>query len=90
MRAAGRLFEVGVDELALSRREVGLLVRSLGVELEEADVAELTDRTEGWAAGTYLAALSLKDGCARSGHLTAFAATTGSWRTTSTSSTCPA
>ena len=69
MRAAGRLFEVGVDELALSRREVGLLARSLGVELEEADVAELTDRTEGWAAGTYLAALSLKDASARSGHL---------------------
>jgi LuxR family maltose regulon positive regulatory protein len=69
MRAAGRLFEVGVEDLALSRREVGLVARSLGVELGEAEVSALADRTEGWAAGTYLAALSLKDGSGRSGHL---------------------
>jgi LuxR family transcriptional regulator, maltose regulon positive regulatory protein len=68
-RATGRLFEVGVKELALSRREVGLLVRGLGVELEAADVSELTERTEGWAAGTYFAALSLKDGSTKTGHL---------------------
>jgi LuxR family transcriptional regulator, maltose regulon positive regulatory protein len=67
MRAAGRLFEVGVDELALSRREVGLMVSRLGVELEASELAELTRQTEGWAAGTYLAALSLKDGRAGSG-----------------------
>jgi LuxR family maltose regulon positive regulatory protein len=61
VRTAGRLLEVGVEELALSRREVDLLLRGLGVELEAAELSELTDRTEGWAAGTYLAALSMKD-----------------------------
>ena len=66
-RAAGRLIEVGVDELALSRREVELLLRGVGVEPEEADVAELTDRTEGWAVGAYLAALALKDQTAQPG-----------------------
>ncbi len=66
-RAAGRLIEVGVDELALSRREVELLLRGVGVELEEADVAELTDRTEGWAVGAYLAALALKDQTVQAG-----------------------
>ena len=30
LRAAGRLFEVGVDELALSRREVGVMMRGVG------------------------------------------------------------
>ena len=69
LRTAGRLLEVGVEELALSRREVTLLLRGHGVELEAAEVSELIDRTEGWAAGTYLAALSLKDGNAGSGAL---------------------
>jgi LuxR family maltose regulon positive regulatory protein len=50
-----------VDELALSRREAKLLLREAGVEAAEGDVSELIDRTEGWAAGLYLAALSLRD-----------------------------
>jgi len=58
LRASGRLLEIGAAELALSRREADLLMRGAGVELAAADVAELTDRTEGWAAGLYLAALS--------------------------------
>ena len=62
MRAAGRLFEVGVADLALSRREVGSLVRGVGLELGAAEVAELAHRTEGWPAGTLLGALALKDG----------------------------
>ena len=61
LRAAGRLFEVGVAELALDHREVGLVTRSVGLALEQAEVVELAVRTEGWAAGTYLAALTLKD-----------------------------
>ena len=69
MRAAGRLFEVGVDQLALSHREISLVMRSLGVELEASELAELADRTEGWAAGAYLAALSLKDGGPSAGRL---------------------
>jgi LuxR family transcriptional regulator, maltose regulon positive regulatory protein len=69
IRTAGRLFEVGAEELALNRREVNLLLRGHGVELEADEVSELTDRTEGWAAGTYLAAMSLKDGRAKSRHV---------------------
>jgi LuxR family transcriptional regulator, maltose regulon positive regulatory protein len=61
LRATGRLLELGVDELALSRREAKLLLREAGVEAAEGDASELIDRTEGWAAGLYLAALSLQD-----------------------------
>jgi LuxR family transcriptional regulator, maltose regulon positive regulatory protein len=61
LRASGRLLELGVDELALSRREARVLLASAGVDLAENDVEELVRRTEGWAAGLYLAALSLRD-----------------------------
>ena len=60
-RAAGRLLEFGADELALSRREAQLLLSGARVELDDADLTELTMRTEGWAAGLHLAALFLKD-----------------------------
>jgi LuxR family transcriptional regulator, maltose regulon positive regulatory protein len=62
LRAAGQLFEVGVEDLALSRREVGLVARRVGVELGAAEASELAHRTEGWPAGTLLAALSLEGG----------------------------
>jgi LuxR family maltose regulon positive regulatory protein len=61
LRAAGRLYEVGVEELALSPREGKLLLRGAGLELPDEDVAHLAGRTEGWAAGLYLAALALKE-----------------------------
>jgi LuxR family maltose regulon positive regulatory protein len=60
LRADGRLFEIGADMLALSRREARLLLRAGGVELTDAEVAELVHRTEGWPAGLSLAALSLQ------------------------------
>ena len=47
--------------LALSRREAQLLLRETGIELTDADVAELLSRSEGWAAGLYLATLALQD-----------------------------
>jgi len=46
LSVAERLFEVGVDDLALSRRECEVLLGRLDVELAESDVAELFDRTE--------------------------------------------
>jgi LuxR family transcriptional regulator, maltose regulon positive regulatory protein len=61
MRAEGRLFEIGPEMLALSRREARLLLRATGVELNEGEVVELVRRTEGWPAGLFLAALSLRD-----------------------------
>ena len=58
----GGLFELGGADLAFSRREANLLLRGAGVALEEPAVVELTDRTEGWPAGLYLAALSILAG----------------------------
>jgi LuxR family maltose regulon positive regulatory protein len=55
LRAAGRVLELGDSQLALSRRESLLLVRNAGLEVEDEVVAELVDRSEGWAAGLYLA-----------------------------------
>ncbi len=60
LRASGRLFEIGPDMLALSRREAHLLLRASGVELADAEVAELVRRTEGWPAGLSLAGLSMR------------------------------
>jgi LuxR family maltose regulon positive regulatory protein len=60
LRAAARLFEIGPEQLALSHREAHLLLRATGLELTDAEVAELVARTEGWPAGLYLAALMLR------------------------------
>jgi LuxR family maltose regulon positive regulatory protein len=61
-RAAGHLIEVGMSELRFTSSEAATLVRNVsGVEPAEPDLALLLDRTEGWPAGLYLAALSLRD-----------------------------
>jgi LuxR family maltose regulon positive regulatory protein len=62
LRAAGELFEVGTDLLALGPREAEQLVRATGIELPARELAELLERTEGWPAGLYLAALAAADG----------------------------
>jgi LuxR family maltose regulon positive regulatory protein len=62
LRASGRLLELGVPELALSRRESERLLRESGVALGEREIEEILCRTEGWAAGLYLAALAFRDG----------------------------
>jgi LuxR family transcriptional regulator, maltose regulon positive regulatory protein len=61
LRARGELTELRAADLRLSGGEAaGLLRAALGVELDPADIARLVSRTEGWAAGLYLAALSLR------------------------------
>src|SRR5262252_6093635 len=62
LRTEGRILNVGPDELSLTRDEAAALLRAAKVTLGEAAVAELHRRTEGWAAGLYLAALSLREG----------------------------
>jgi LuxR family transcriptional regulator, maltose regulon positive regulatory protein len=62
LRAAGRLFELGTDELALTGREAQLLLRGAGREPAMAELGELVRRTEGWAAGLYLATLAAQTG----------------------------
>lgn len=59
-RAQGWVHEIGPAELRLDGREAEELLKAAGIELGEAEVDELTQRTEGWAAGLYLAALSMQ------------------------------
>ncbi len=62
LRAHGELMELGADQLRLQSDEATDLLRTgLGIELREDQVARLTERTEGWAAGLYLAGLSMRD-----------------------------
>ena len=61
MRASGEMVEIRARELRFGLDETAALVRSVsGVRLTDADLADLAERTEGWPAGTYLAALSLR------------------------------
>ena len=61
-RAHGLVAEIGVMDLRLDEREAGLMLEAAGVELDVSELAELTERTEGWPAGLYLAALSMQAG----------------------------
>ena len=62
LRAAGELGELRADDLRFSLDEThALLVESLGVSLSPADEERLQEKTEGWPAALYLAALSLQD-----------------------------
>ena len=62
LRAEGRILEIGPGDLALTTAETSSLLRNADLALGEDVVAELYQRTEGWAAGLYLAALYLKEG----------------------------
>jgi len=61
-RAHGVVHEIGVPDLRLDEQEAKLLLEAAGVELEADALAGLTEQTEGWPAGLYLAALSLQAG----------------------------
>lgn len=54
--------EIGPGDLALTLAEASSLLREAGITLGQDDMAELHRRTEGWPAGLYLAALSLREG----------------------------
>lgn len=61
MRVTGEMTEIRARELRFTPREVAALVTSVSaVVLDERDLADLAARTEGWPAGVYLAALSLR------------------------------
>ena len=60
-RAAGRILEIGLPDLALTHEEASSLLGNVGVSVGEDGVAELRRRTEGWPAGLYLAALGLQE-----------------------------
>jgi LuxR family transcriptional regulator, maltose regulon positive regulatory protein len=60
LRAHGELLELRADDLRFTAEEAeALLNERLALGLARADVDRLVERTEGWPAGIYLAALSL-------------------------------
>ena len=59
LRLAGELAEIRAADLRFSEREAGELFAASGIALSKAGTALLRQRTEGWAAGLRLAALSL-------------------------------
>jgi LuxR family transcriptional regulator, maltose regulon positive regulatory protein len=62
MRVDGELLELDAAALALNDAEALALLAAAGAELTRTETAELNRHTEGWAAGLYLAALSLARG----------------------------
>ena len=62
LRARGQLVEIDADELRFSLEETrSFLGELLGLDLGDEDIARLHERTEGWPAAIYLAALSLRN-----------------------------
>jgi LuxR family transcriptional regulator, maltose regulon positive regulatory protein len=59
LRVEGGLTEIRAGDLKFTVAEAGELFTAAGVELDEPTLAVLHERTEGWAAGLRLAALSL-------------------------------
>jgi LuxR family transcriptional regulator, maltose regulon positive regulatory protein len=59
LRLAGDLAEIRTADLRFTRQETREFLGASGVALSEAVAAQLHQRTEGWAAGLRLAAISL-------------------------------
>ena len=77
LRARSQLTEIRVAELRFTPAEAAELLRHSASALPDASVAALAARTEGWAAGLQLAALSLRGHDDAAGFVAAF---TGSHR----------
>jgi LuxR family maltose regulon positive regulatory protein len=60
LRARGQLTEIRVAELRFTPAETAELLQHVATALPDASVSALAARTEGWAAGLQLAALSLR------------------------------
>jgi LuxR family maltose regulon positive regulatory protein len=60
-RLAGELTELRAADLRFTPDEAQALLATLGVRLRDATLAVLVGRTEGWAAGLRLAALSMAE-----------------------------
>ncbi|WP_433293934.1 LuxR C-terminal-related transcriptional regulator [Actinoplanes sp. CA-030573] len=62
LRARHEIAEIGRHELAMDPGEAAMLIAAAQVDLTAAEVDDLVARTEGWPAGLYLAALSIRAG----------------------------
>jgi LuxR family maltose regulon positive regulatory protein len=61
LRAHGDLAEVRARHLRVSPEEAFEVFRESGVDLEPDHVRRITEKTEGWLAGIYLALLGIRD-----------------------------
>ncbi len=61
LRLAGELAEIRAADLRFTEQETRELLKASGITLSEAGSALLHQRTEGWAAGLRLAAISLAE-----------------------------
>jgi LuxR family maltose regulon positive regulatory protein len=59
LRLAGELAEIRAADFRFTERETHQFLETSGIALSEAGAAKLHQRTEGWAAGLRLAAISL-------------------------------
>jgi LuxR family transcriptional regulator, maltose regulon positive regulatory protein len=62
LRSRREMVEIGIGDLAMNEQEAAALLEGAGVTLNDAGVAELVRRTEGWPVGLYLAALAINAG----------------------------
>jgi LuxR family transcriptional regulator, maltose regulon positive regulatory protein len=62
LRAQGGILEITADDLAMGPLEASSLLKGADVEVDEASLGDLLERTEGWPTGLYIAALAMKSG----------------------------
>jgi LuxR family maltose regulon positive regulatory protein len=60
LRSENRCAEFGPDDLALTAREAAAVLAGAGVDHSAGTVEAVGRRTEGWAAGVYMAALAMR------------------------------
>lgn len=74
LRARGQMTEIRAADLRFTPEEAGaFLVEVMGLELNDEQIALLEARTEGWAAGLQMAALSMQGRSDNTEFITAFA-----------------
>ncbi|MGF6888147.1 LuxR family maltose regulon positive regulatory protein [Nocardia sp. GAS34] len=61
-RLQGLVVEIGIPELKLSATEGVAAFAAVGGSIDEATVARVLDKCEGWVAGVIMAALALREG----------------------------
>ena len=81
LRAAGDAWELGASDLALDVEAAEQIFAQAHVSATHEEAAAATERTEGWPAGLYLAAMIAR---ASHGQVRRFPVTIASWPTTST------
>jgi LuxR family transcriptional regulator, maltose regulon positive regulatory protein len=73
LRAHGEMLEIRANDLAFTDTEATTMLNgALALRLDVQDVQRLAARTEGWAAGLYLAGLSLREHPDRAAFVAAF------------------